>query len=110
VRWGVKGWRLQPKDVIGKPDFVFDAERVAVFVDGCFWHKCPTCCRMPHSKKEYWETKIEGNRQRDLRTTQSLTDAGWKAMRFWEHEVRNSPREVVKAITEELQARRRPLL
>jgi DNA mismatch endonuclease (patch repair protein) len=103
VKWGVRGWRLQPKDIAGKPDFAFDAQRVVVFVDGCFWHKCPICCRMPHTRQDYWGPKIEGNYQRDLKTTQMLTEVGWVVLRFWEHEVRNDPRGVVDRIGTALQ-------
>jgi len=55
----IKGWRIQAHDLAGIPDFVFDNERVAVFVDGCFWHGCPRCYRRPSSSRKYWDEKVK---------------------------------------------------
>jgi len=79
------------KPLPGKPDIVFVAARVAVFVDGCFWHGCPEHCRRPASHREYWNRKIERNRARDERVSAELTAAGWRVVRLWEHEVTASP-------------------
>ena len=65
VRGGFRGWRLNAKDVLGRPDFVFDDERLAVFVDGCFWHGCPSCHRCPSSNRDYWIRKVGRNKSRD---------------------------------------------
>jgi DNA mismatch endonuclease (patch repair protein) len=67
-------------------DIVFRSARVAVFVDGCFWHGCPTHGTCPKSNAEQWLTKIQGNRRRDRNTDKVLQDAGWKVIRIWEHE------------------------
>ena len=69
-----------------RPDLVFKGARVAVFVDGCFWHGCPDHCRKPGSNVEYWHGKIDRNRARDLRNEEALTAAGWIVVRVWEHE------------------------
>lgn len=81
------GWRRN-YPLIGKPDFVFPKQRIAIFIDGCFWHKCPKHCRMPSSNKEYWNQKIEKNRVRDIKTTKLLKEKGWFVIRIWEHEIK----------------------
>jgi DNA mismatch endonuclease (patch repair protein) len=73
-------------DSRAKADVVFTRRRVAVFVDGCFWHGCPMHCRMPARNRAYWEAKIGRNRDRDARVTSALTNAGWRVVRVWEHE------------------------
>lgn len=67
-------------------DLVFTRVKVAVFVDGCFWHGCPTHHTRPRANAEYWSAKVERNRDRDLETTAVLQAAGWTVLRFWEHE------------------------
>lgn len=69
-----------------RADLVFRGARVAVFVDGCFWHGCPIHRTWPKANADWWRTKIEQNRQRDADTDRQLDDAGWKAIRIWEHE------------------------
>ncbi len=81
---GLAGWRRH-QQLPGKPDFVFRRERLAVFVDGCFWHGCRWHCRMPKSKQTYWEPKILRNRIRDREIRSLLRRAGWSIHRIWEH-------------------------
>lgn len=69
-----------------RPDVVFAAARVAVFVDGCFWHGCPEHGRRPVSNSEYWGPKLDRNVQRDQQATDALVTAGWRVVRVWEHE------------------------
>lgn len=90
VRAGIRGWRLHGKELPGRPDFVFDKEKLVIFVDGCFWHGCPQCFRPPKSSQDYWETKIDYNKSRDERNNLKLYHAGWRVLRFWEHELKNS--------------------
>ena len=85
-RHGIIGWRRKQK-LVGKPDFVFHHERVAVFVDGCFWHGCPHHCRKPKGNPGYWRSKIAGNQARDALVTRTLRRAGWRVLRVWEHEL-----------------------
>jgi len=87
VRAGVRGWNLNPADVCGKPDFVFRCERLALFVDGCFWHGCVACQRVPSSNMGYWDRKIARNRKRDQTVTMRLRKEGWRVIRIWEHEL-----------------------
>jgi len=98
VRAGLRGWKVHPKGVIGKPDFVFEAERLAVFVDGCFWHGCPRCGHVPKANNPYWKAKIEGNQRRDRAYDVQLQEQGYRALRVWEHELLLAPGEVVETI------------
>jgi DNA mismatch endonuclease (patch repair protein) len=88
VRAGVSGWRLHARDITGKPDFYFDDARVAVFVDGCFWHGCKRCGHVPKTRSEFWRAKFDRNRARDLRTNRALRTEGIQVMRLWEHALR----------------------
>lgn len=72
--------------VRARPDLVFRSQRVAVFVDGCFWHCCPEHASWPKSNGEWWRRKLEANVRRDRLTDAVLTDAGWLVIRIWEHE------------------------
>lgn len=71
----------------GRPDVVFLRARVAVFVDGCFWHGCPAHCRVPAGNRPYWVRKIARNRARDRAATRALRARGWRVIRIWEHAV-----------------------
>jgi len=98
---GITGWRRSQK-ALGNPDFVFHRERLAVFVDGCFWHGCPIHCRKPSSNLDYWLTKIRRNQERDSVVRNGLCGNGWRVARIWEHELR-FPRRVAWRITLALQ-------
>lgn len=82
----IVGWRRN-YDIIGKPDFVFTNKKIAVFIDGCFWHGCQIHCRLPATNVDYWENKIIKNKQRDRHVTKELKRRGWTVMRFWEHDL-----------------------
>lgn len=86
-RSGVRGYRVHPKTVSGKPDLAFLGKHVAVFIDGCFWHSCPTCFVAPSSNTDYWEPKLARNRERDNQVTNELESKGWRVVRIWEHEI-----------------------
>jgi DNA mismatch endonuclease (patch repair protein) len=70
-----------------RPDFVFRREKVAIFVDGCFWHGCPEHFRRPKSRQKFWDAKIARNIARDVSVTKALRKAGWRVLRLWEHEL-----------------------
>lgn len=86
-----------------RADIVFTRARIAVFVDGCFWHGCPEHFIPPKSNPEYWGPKIETNRRRDAETTAQLHEAGWTVMRFWEHE---DPKAAADGIVDAWRVRR----
>lgn len=67
-------------------DIVFTRAKVAVFIDGCFWHGCPEHYQRPLANRDYWDVKVHHNRARDAETNSALADAGWAVLRFWEHE------------------------
>jgi len=87
-RNGLKGYRVK-SDVIGKPDIYFSKQRVAVFIDGCFWHKCPIDFIRPKSENDYWDKKIKNNVARDKKINLELKKKKIKVLRFWEHEIAN---------------------
>jgi len=89
VRAGISGWELHPESVPGRPDFWFSTERMAVFVDGCFWHGCKQCLRLPHGNRPYWRAKIDGNIRRAALINRKLRSDGVIVFRVWEHEIRN---------------------
>jgi len=84
---GITGWRRRQK-LPGSPDFVFRRERVCVFVDGCFWHGCPTHYRRPKTKRKFWDAKIARNWSRDRKVARLLRAAGWTVLRIWEHSLK----------------------
>ena len=86
----ITGWRRQllltvrEPGIKVRPDFVFRRERVAVFVDGCFWHGCPRHATRPKQNRKFWETKILRNQTRDRHVKRELRKAGWTVLRIWE--------------------------
>jgi DNA mismatch endonuclease (patch repair protein) len=89
VRNGIRGWVMHPA-IFGRPDFFFPAKKIAVFVDGCFWHGCKKCGRLPKTRRSFWVKKIYGNRKRDLVVNRELKKAGIFILRIWEHEIRKN--------------------
>ncbi|MBV6397604.1 MAG: Very short patch repair protein [Anaerolineales bacterium] len=91
----VSGWRRN-QAVLGKPDFVFPKLKIALFVDGCFWHGCPKHSNMPRNNRKFWEKKLQQNKDRDKYVSRELKKAGWKVIRVWEHELKFSEKIVAK--------------
>ena len=83
----VRGYRIHYK-LIGKPDIAFPKYKIAVFIDGCFWHKCPKCFIEPATRKKFWMNKINSNLKRDKKVNSVLKKKGWKIIRFYEHQIR----------------------
>lgn len=79
------GFIYQPKNIYGKPDFAHKKEKIAVFVDGCFWHKCSKHFKLPATNRKFWKDKINKNAERDKKITKKLRKDGWKVIRVWEH-------------------------
>ncbi len=82
----ITGWRRNQK-LFGKPDFVFPKVKLAIFVDGCFWHCCPKHTTKPKSNRAFWRRKFSANRARDQIVTRTLKRGGWRVLRVWEHEL-----------------------
>ncbi len=83
---GITGWRRGSK-FTSKPDFVFPAVKLAVFVDGCFWHGCPLHGTQPKYNAKFWREKLARNRARDREVNRALRARGWRVRRIWEHEL-----------------------
>lgn len=100
---GITGWRRHAK-VLGRPDFVWPQSRVALFVDGCFWHG-HGCGRnlTPRTNVSLWQQKIINNRERDHRNTQSLRRAGWKVVRIWECALKTNPLYCIRRVKRALE-------
>jgi DNA mismatch endonuclease (patch repair protein) len=97
---GITGWRRHQR-LPGRPDFIFRRHRVAIFVDGCFWHGCRWHCRMPRGNRYYWQKKLKRNALRDQATNKLLRSADWRVLRIWEHSLR-LPHAVAARIISEL--------
>lgn len=93
----IKGWRRNYK-IFGKPDFVFPKKKIAIFVDGCFWHGHDCRNTKPKDNKEYWVNKIKRNIQRDKQVTEYLENKSWKVLRIWECELKDE-KSVIEKIT-----------
>jgi DNA mismatch endonuclease, patch repair protein len=87
-----------------RPDVVFTRQRVAVFIDGCFWHRCPEHGTSPRTNSDYWQRKLDRNVRRDEEVTRALEAAGWRVLRFWEH----TPPGDVASVVEEIVTSRSP--
>ena len=79
--------RSHPKGIYGSPDFANKTQKIALFVDGCFWHGCPEHYKRPKSNVPYWKNKIVTNQARDRRVDERLKLEGWTVIRVWEHEL-----------------------
>lgn len=94
---GLRGYRIHSK-LPGKPDLYFGKTKVAVFIDGCFWHKCPKCYVPPKSNKKFWREKIEKNIARDIKNDVTLKEMGIDIIRFWDHELKDNVDKCFKKV------------
>lgn len=101
---GLRGWRCNYKRASGRPDIAWPARRVAVFVDGAFWHGHPSRHK-PGRSGEYWDRKIEQNVARDRRVDRELRDSGWEVLRIWDFEIRKDLKGVVARVVNALEGR-----
>lgn len=97
-------FRLRSKIAYGRPDILFPSKKIAIFIDGCFWHGCPEHYVRPRTRHEFWSSKLRSNVERDRRQTLQFEAAGWRVCRFWEHEILESLPAVVDAVREALTA------
>lgn len=82
----ITGWRRH-LDMFGKPDFIFPKSKLAIFVDGCFWHGCPKHGTQPAGNRSFWKRKFARNKDRDRLVSRILRAYGWQVVRIWEHEL-----------------------
>jgi DNA mismatch endonuclease (patch repair protein) len=97
----ITGWRRH-LPLPGKPDFAFRKQKVAVFVDGCFWHGCPKCYTRPKTNRKFWDKKRDDNMDRDRRVNRQLGRQGWKVIRIWQHSLKKFPTTCLNRIRQSL--------
>jgi DNA mismatch endonuclease (patch repair protein) len=103
---GVRGYRIQSR-LPGRPDLTFPKLHLAVFVNGCFWHRCQKCLLpAPTANSEFWAAKFEENQRRDRLARARLESLGWDVMTIWEHEIRPDPTRRAADLATEIAKRR----
>jgi DNA mismatch endonuclease (patch repair protein) len=85
-RYKITGWRRH-QPIFGKPDFIFPRPKLALFVDGCFWHGCPKHATRPKNNRAFWQRKLSANKKRDRIVNRTLRQRGWVVLRIWQHEL-----------------------
>lgn len=109
AKMGVSGFRMNYRRAKGRPDVAFPEERIAVFINGCFWHRCPKCSRgWPVHNAEYWREKLLENQRRDVRTRAALRAEGWKVITLWECDVRRNATRCALRVARAVGKRRLP--
>jgi len=100
----IKGYRLHWKKVPGSPDMAFPKKKLAIFINGCFWHRCPHCnLSLPKSNTEFWKEKFDRNIARDKKKNELLKNIGWKVIVIWECMIKNDILDSVNNIKKELE-------
>lgn len=105
VLWAndIRGYRLHQKGLPGKPDIVFVSKKLAIFVNGCFWHRCPHCqLPLPKSNSDFWKNKFETNIARDERNSRLLKEMGWRILIIWECQITKALPACVKLIAKKV--------
>ena len=101
---GLTGYKVNSSEIPGTPDFVFLLEKVAIFVNGCYWHRCPYCRpNFPKSNLDYWTAKFQRNRRRDAQNRSELRAMGWRPLVVWECILLKNPRRVGARIQRKLE-------
>lgn len=97
----IRGYRKNVLNLPGKPDIVFTRAKLAIFVNGCYWHRCPKCMsgKIPKTNEIYWAAKFEANVERDKRNQEELEKAGWQVMVVWECEIKANLQDAVERIS-----------
>lgn len=96
---GIRGYRLNYKKAPGRPDIAFVAKKIAIFVNGCFWHRCPHCeLHLPKHNSAFWQKKFATNIERDKNKTTELQSSGWRVTTIWECEIREELNNIIKVI------------
>lgn len=98
----LKGNKIKHKmhpNITGCPDILLTKNKTVVFLDGCFWHKCPKCFKEPKTRMQYWTSKIENNVKRDKKNKDNLKKEGYNVLKLWEHEIKKDVNHCIKKIT-----------
>lgn len=102
---GYPGYRLNWKKAPGKPDICYPGRKVAIFVNGCFWHRCPKCnLPLPKHNADYWIPKLQRNVERDAEVQRELREEGWEVVVIWGCELKKSPEEAVNRVVAVLES------
>ena len=107
VLWNsdVRGYRLNWKKAPGRPDIAFPGKKVAIFINGCYWHRCPKCdLPLPKSNTQFWKDKFDKNIARDKKKNEELVDLGWNVLVFWECDIKSNIIDCFKDIKRMLNA------
>lgn len=106
---GFPGYRIHWRSVPGTPDIAYPGRRVAIFVNGCYWHRCPSCCpALPKSNQAFWAQKFRDNEARDRRSAESLLGMGWSRHVVWECELKKDPEQALEKTISALRSGSRP--
>lgn len=96
---GLKGYRLNSKNIPGRPDIVYHSKKLAIFINGCFWHRCPKCdLPLPKTNRDFWKNKFDANIERDKQKTLELERLGWKVKVVWECQLKNELDKITQDI------------
>jgi len=95
-------YRIHNKSIYGTPDISIKTDRIAVFIDGCFWHGCRRCYKEPATNTAFWREKIHNNKKRRLKVRKVLKKQGWYMQEFWEHQINSSPQSVIDSIIQNI--------
>ena len=100
---GIKGYRLHWNKAPGRPDIAFPGKKVAIFVNGCYWHRCPSCNPpLPKTHQKFWKEKFEKNKKRDKKKINDLQEGGWRVLVIWECKIKENIDECLNKIKEVL--------
>lgn len=102
---GISGYRLHWKKASGRPDIAYPGRKIAIFVNGCFWHRCPHCnLPLPKSNTDFWLKKFERNKERDAKKIHNLEEDGWKVIVLWECEIKKDVLGCAKRVKNVIQS------
>jgi DNA mismatch endonuclease (patch repair protein) len=98
-RQGLRGYRLNWPKAPGKPDIAYPGKKIAIFIHGCFWHRCPHCnLALPRANETYWSTKLNGNKRRDIQNKRRLKQQGWEVAALWECQLKKHPERAIQKL------------